>query len=236
MRTLVSVVVLLLLGSTTAAAQVINACAKSNGALRVVAAPTDCKASETPLSWNQQGPKGDPGDMGEPGMDGAPGSDASVLRVFDREGTDLGLFVDHVPRGNPRPNSYRVFLEDSEVVVHLDIPSGDLRPRVHGIFFEEPACQGIAYVRQDGNEGRVPPGELFTNEELHVAVRYFVGERGVPIRPVTLLSNLGNQCRESSSIPPAVVPAIPVNEVSLSDLGLDVAPFPAPLYVGLPPE
>ena len=104
----------------------------------------ECRASETPLSWNAQGPSGEPAPAGEPGMDGEPGSDAAVLRVFSRDGTDLGLFVDHVlgegPNRRPK-NSYRVLLEDSEVVVHLDIQSGDLRAQFHGIFFEEPACQ-----------------------------------------------------------------------------------------------
>lgn len=203
-------------GHSNASAQVINGCIKGNGTLKIVADPSDCSSRETPISWSQKG---------------------KPLRVFDRDGTDLGLFVDHVSDETLRPNnSYRVLLEDSEVVVHLDIPSGDLRPRVHGIFFDEPACQGIAHLIQDGDEFRVPPGELFTNDDeiQDGPVRYFIGERGVPIRPVTLLSLLSNTC--GGSIPPTVLPVIPANEVSLSDLGLDAAPFPAPLYVGLPPE
>src|SRR5215471_13988932 len=47
----------------------INACyANGNGAVRVIDAPSDqCKASESPLSWNQtpaQGPKGASGPQG----------------------------------------------------------------------------------------------------------------------------------------------------------------------------
>jgi len=212
----ISIGVIIGFGQSHASAQVINGCISKNGTLKIVADPSDCSSRETPISWNQQG---------------------KVLRVFDRDGTDLGLFVDHVSEETRRPNNtYRVLLQDSEILVHLEIHSGELIPRTHGIFFDEPACQGIAYVRQDGTGFRPPPGELFTNEEIQNAVRFFVGERGAPVRPVTLLSSLSNQCRESSSIPPAVVPAVPVNEVSLSDLGLDAAPFPAPLYVGLPPE
>ena len=200
-------------GNSSASAQVINGCVSKNGTLKVVSDPSDCTSRETPISWSQKG---------------------KALRVFDRDGTHLGLFVDYESRGNPRSNSYRVFLEDSEVVVHLGIPSGDLRPRVHEIWFDEPACQGIAYVTQDGDEFRVPPGELFTNDDeiQEGPVRYFIGERGVPIRPVTLLSLFSNTCGGSMT----VLPVIPANEVSLSDLGLDAAPFPAPLYVGLPPE
>ena len=161
----------------------IHGCVTNNkGMLRVVSDPSGCKSNETPLSWNQAGQQGEPGPQGEPGMDGEPGSDAAVLRVFDRDGTDLGLFVGYVVEEIRRPNnSYRVLLEDSEVIVYLDFQSGDLRARFHGIFFEEPACQGIAYVLQDGTGFRVPPGELFSNDEPHAQERYFVGERGVHI-------------------------------------------------------
>jgi uncharacterized protein YjbI with pentapeptide repeats len=46
----------------------INACVnKVNGSVRVVAANGDCKNNETALSWNKQGPKGDPGSGGSTG-------------------------------------------------------------------------------------------------------------------------------------------------------------------------
>ena len=59
------------------AAQVINACTNPNGNLRVVADLTACVGNETPLSWNVQGPKGEPGNLGadgQPGPEGPPGS------------------------------------------------------------------------------------------------------------------------------------------------------------------
>ena len=56
----VSLVAVCLAGA--ASAQVINACVKTkNGALRIVSDPADCTSRETPISWNQQGPQGDPG-------------------------------------------------------------------------------------------------------------------------------------------------------------------------------
>jgi hypothetical protein len=53
---------------------VIHACKHpSGGWLRQVAAPTQCRRREKPVSWDIQGPKGDKGDPGEPGAPGAPG-------------------------------------------------------------------------------------------------------------------------------------------------------------------
>jgi len=47
---------------------VINACmVPSDGTIRIVADPAQCKKNETLLSWNIIGPKGDPGDAGQPG-------------------------------------------------------------------------------------------------------------------------------------------------------------------------
>jgi hypothetical protein len=38
---------------------------KINGVLRVVDSASDCRTGETPIGWNQQGPKGDPGPPGK---------------------------------------------------------------------------------------------------------------------------------------------------------------------------
>ena len=46
--------------------QVIQACQGKNGSLRVVAAAADCKAGETAIAWNTQGPQGPPGPVGGP--------------------------------------------------------------------------------------------------------------------------------------------------------------------------
>jgi hypothetical protein len=53
----------------------ITACVnRSTGQLRVVATAADCRSgSETPLVWNKQGVKGDPGPQGERGPTGEPG-------------------------------------------------------------------------------------------------------------------------------------------------------------------
>ena len=45
----------------------------SNGQMRQVAGPSDCKNGETYILWNVQGPKGDKGDKGDPGPVGPQG-------------------------------------------------------------------------------------------------------------------------------------------------------------------
>ena len=58
-------------GAGSATAAIITACAKnSNGDLRLVRHATQCKSSETPISWNQAGPQGS---QGPPGPNGAQG-------------------------------------------------------------------------------------------------------------------------------------------------------------------
>jgi len=53
---------------------VIQGCYDSGGNVKVVAA-LPCPKGYTPLSWNQQGLKGDKGDKGDPGLNGVDGID-----------------------------------------------------------------------------------------------------------------------------------------------------------------
>ncbi len=48
-----------------AVAQEIHSCINKKGSIRIVADPSQCKSSETPLSWNQVGPQGP---IGLPGL------------------------------------------------------------------------------------------------------------------------------------------------------------------------
>ena len=57
--------------------QVIQACVRKDGRLRLVAERADCRRTERPVSWNVRGPQGAPGPAGPagpPGVDGAPGA------------------------------------------------------------------------------------------------------------------------------------------------------------------
>jgi hypothetical protein len=69
----------------------VQACyGNQNGHLRAVPSTTECRPNETPLSWNQQGPKGDRGDQGPQGEPGAPGKDGAE-----------GPQGDQGPKGDP---------------------------------------------------------------------------------------------------------------------------------------
>ena len=48
----------------------------TNGNLRLVGAPSDCRNHETPISWNMSGPAGPPGPPGPPG----PGANINTFR------------------------------------------------------------------------------------------------------------------------------------------------------------
>jgi hypothetical protein len=84
MRTLIILVLTLVLLAASASwafAQVvtsdgkINSCVDmSNGSIRIVWSEAVCKKSETALSWNIMGPKGDPGEMGPAGPAGKDGA------------------------------------------------------------------------------------------------------------------------------------------------------------------
>ena len=82
------VIILLAASVTWALAEadgVINACMiPSDGTIRIVADPAQCKKNETVLSWNIMGPKGDKGDPGEPGAAGPTGE--TGLACWDLDG------------------------------------------------------------------------------------------------------------------------------------------------------
>jgi hypothetical protein len=73
----VSALVIVTANQTTA--QTICGCIKNkNGALRVVRDSSQCKKSETPLSWNQAGSPGLKGDKGDPGAPGPRGPKGDI--------------------------------------------------------------------------------------------------------------------------------------------------------------
>ena len=75
---------LLVLGVSNAAANVIQACMKiNNGQVRIVNSPDECRPSEGYIAWNEigpvgpQGPPGPQGEQGEQGLQGIPGPPGS---------------------------------------------------------------------------------------------------------------------------------------------------------------
>ena len=62
------------IASATVDQNVITACTRPNGGVRLAQAPGDCKDNEGTVSWNQTGPAGARGPEGPAGEDGAPGA------------------------------------------------------------------------------------------------------------------------------------------------------------------
>ena len=72
-------------GSDAAAEEVVHACRHPNGGwVRIVSEAGKCRPREQAVSWNVQGPKGDPGPAGPPGPKGDPG--AGLTKLDDLEG------------------------------------------------------------------------------------------------------------------------------------------------------
>jgi type VI protein secretion system component Hcp len=82
---LLSVIVLIFSGFGVYAAaqqdkdnQMLYACAKDNGQIRLVEKDTTCAPNEKLISWNVEGPQGQQGEQGPPGKDGADGKDGAA--------------------------------------------------------------------------------------------------------------------------------------------------------------
>ncbi len=71
------------------------------------------------------GPQGDAGVQGDPGSDGQDGA-AGGFRVYDGDGVELGLVMDHEHDGYSR-NIYTVMLSNG-LVTHLDVRSERNQP------------------------------------------------------------------------------------------------------------
>jgi Lamin Tail Domain len=70
----------LALGGAASGDAVIHACRHPHGGwVRIVSAEGNCRPREQALSWNVQGPKGDPGPAGPPGPKGDPGPGLTAL-------------------------------------------------------------------------------------------------------------------------------------------------------------
>ena len=153
-------------------AQVINACVKPNGTLKVTTTAGNCGNNESPISWNVQGPQGSKGDPGDPGMDGEPGSPGPpgpALHVFAANGTDIGLSVGEV--GLRDAGVFKVLLIDSGILIELSNKDGTLQTASRPLLFEEEGCPttGTPFVTVHGGT----PGALFMNG-TEPDLRYFI--------------------------------------------------------------
>lgn len=103
----VAILVLVLFGTTWVLAQstgTIYACVDPLGNVRIVAEGESCRPNESPLSWNDQGPQGDPGPQGPQGDPGpvCPPADVEVIGVQGPKG-DTGMTGPVGPAGPAGP-------------------------------------------------------------------------------------------------------------------------------------
>lgn len=93
------------------------ACVKTaDGTLRIVSANTTCKASETLISWNQQGPQGPAGPQGPQGPAGS-GGDIFSLKPFLCYMCDLSAYPSKF-QGQDWSNTQMPSVEISNVDIH----------------------------------------------------------------------------------------------------------------------
>lgn len=206
--------------ASQAAAQVIHACIKSNGTISIVSGPADCSPRETPISWNQVGPQGDPGADGVPGPEGQPGTS---LRVFDANDNVLGI---------PTHKTSVFFNEDISLSFTKLTASGV--GIVPTYYFELPGCLGQAYAEWSNRD---VAGHLLPRpENIPWLSDFFVG--GTVIEPpTTMVQSFGGPgaaqgCETTENQQPNTFVRV---EPFVGDLP-SWFPATAPFHIGSAPE
>jgi Collagen triple helix repeat (20 copies) len=140
--------------SATTSESPIYACVKKNGTLRVTAAATKCKAHETALSWNKEGPAGERGPAGEKGNAG-----------------ERGITGERGPTGE----------QGKEGQAGPRGPEGPLGPKGEKGDKGEPGIGGsgspVAYEAETNNEEELPSSETTLAHVTVPAGRYIVSAK-----------------------------------------------------------
>jgi hypothetical protein len=203
---------------------VINGCyEKRLGILRVIDADAGktCTKYENPISWNQQGPKGEPGPAGPAGADGI--GRASI----QRRQTDLTLpkgpgFKNVIPLATPmRPGAKHIVTAELTLVSGAESPwfGTNLHCRLtHGgsegfqpIATTEVTVGGYVQTRVEGSEFPGPPQSNTTAAALS-------GFVSAPASP----SHVGLQCGQSTEdvvVRDATIVALEVGELAYNAIG-----------------
>ena len=196
-----------------ASAQVIDACVKNDGSLRIVSSPTDCRSKESPISWNATGQEGPQGPIGEQGPAG------NNLWVVDGNGATVGQLVDLDIHDGSAP--YLTFyLASVQAVAEVRFHDGKLgetgtsnRPT---LYFTEPDCQGMAYTTLI-NIG------IVMSVTVDNVTRYFVDRPGQENAFVQVSKAQNGDC--SSVNQPSLISGVPAENVT----GLIDVTFPLQL-------
>jgi hypothetical protein len=91
----------------------INGCVGDRGVLRVVGAASDCTVGESPIAWNQQGPKGETG---------PPGVSTDVVKL------------DELQSGDGAPGSKRLTPKEKKVLPKSTLVTPKTSGAAHSVF------------------------------------------------------------------------------------------------------
>jgi hypothetical protein len=96
---------------------------RTNGTMRVVPDPAQCRNAEEPLSWNAEGRAGPPGSQGPQGPQG-PRGEVGLPGADGRDGAGLVALEDlkSLPCGTdtPQPGYLRIDANDPEVILRCE--------------------------------------------------------------------------------------------------------------------
>lgn len=195
-----------------ASAQIIDACIKNDGSLRIVGSPADCRSKESPISWNATGPEGPQGPVGEQGPAG------NNLWVVDGNGTTVGQLVDWKTFKYGSFPFVTIYLDSAGAIAHVDRRDGKLHlassHHIISLFFDGGGCEGLAYAFP-ADAGELIPNGNFT--------RFYVARPGALVQPTLFSVAENGVCRAGGT----TAAHIPAEEVT----GLLEVTFPVPLPI-----
>jgi hypothetical protein len=139
------------------------------------------------------------------------------LRVFDRNGVPVGLYLDG-------RTVFAVYVESIAAVAQFEANTGQIYPSGTHVYWSLPNCQG---------QGFLPAGFARVLAVLTGASpqRYFVGHVAAPaLQPYQsdLMTTNPDGCSNAAGV--TTDPVVPATEIEVGDLGLS-QPLPPVLYV-----
>ena len=143
---------------------VINACMKKNGNLRVIDEGEACRRNEQPLFWNVQGPQGEQGpkgDTGDQGPEGPPGQGSAS--VVDANGEVLGALIGvrlttnfHTQQSDAVIYNYLTVFSDNGYFTELRGDDGRITTSIGSqVYYTARSCKGQTFVHGSTLRGTV---------------------------------------------------------------------------------
>ena len=211
----------LVLGSNSYAETIYGCQQKNDGQLRIVGNSGACRPSETPISWNKEGPQGPQGPAGPQGPQGPVGPAGSTSlapqaepgpRVYDAKGQFLGILPSDLY------GALSIYIPTLSKFIFISPDTGDVDPFFPAVYlyFDGDNCTGNAYVDTNLRYQILKVGSYFIKADDVAADCTEVKSLSAPDWAG------GRQCRSYSA---TCIPVLPYKEVTL--------PFPMPVALPL---